>query len=304
MARNARCAPSTTRPAGRRTVGPISSSSKQFVAFSDLRHSLAWIAAGGLLLAGCATPQPYQGSPQDLSPEERRLQALENRVADLQRRVDGIQSTTNVSDLEQQQRDLRGQVQELQHQQQMEQQQLQQTLQAYDQRLQRLESGGAQPAAASTAVAPASAAAAAANSQNPLLPPGPAGVDSAAGAEESLYLSNFNQLKAGNLDAAIKGFRDQLARYPQGNEADNAWYWLGESYYVQRAFQKALDSFNALVTNFPVSPKVPDALLETGRVYKDSKRPQQARTVWQQLIQRYPNSDAATSARQLLARPH
>ncbi len=58
--------------------------------------------------------------------------------------------------------------------------------------------------------------------------------------------------------------RRYLTAFPQGSLAPNAWYWLGESYYVTQNFPIALDSFDSLLRQFPDSAKAPDALLKIG----------------------------------------
>ena len=39
--------------------------------------------------------------------------------------------------------------------------------------------------------------------------------------------------------------------YPNSQLADNAQYWLGEAYYVNKSFPEALASFQNLVVSLP-----------------------------------------------------
>ena len=57
---------------------------------------------------------------------------------------------------------------------------------------------------------------------------------------------------------ALKGFLD---RYPAGAHADDALYLLGMLYLDQNRFRKAIDSFSALFTQFPRSPRKEEAVL-------------------------------------------
>lgn len=274
--------------------------------------------AGSLWLVGCATQQPYDGQDA-LSPQERRMQSVEDKLAVVNRRLDAIDNNVQNSDVSSQVRELRGQIQELQHQQQKSKL----TQQNFGQRLQRLESGGVMPPGSSSGAsntgvpAPASAAI---NDQTTNAPTGsagssapmpaavvPAGNNALAGNtnnadEQAAYIRSFNLLQAGKMDAAIAGFKGMLNQYPQGNYADNAWYWLGSAYYVKGDSSDALASFKSLLSRFPNSPKVPDALLKTGIIYQDAHKPNLARTAFQRVIDTYPDSNAATLTKQRMAK--
>ena len=67
------------------------------------------------------------------------------------------------------------------------------------------------------------------------LPPLPS-PETTAGGEREAYKTAFDLLKDRRYGEAQKAFRDLLARYPQGQYADNARYWLAESSYSNRDF--------------------------------------------------------------------
>lgn len=266
-----------------------------------------------LSLSACATDYgaPINGQ-RALSPEEQRLQAVENKTVDLSRRLSVLESQQNGSQADDL-RNLRGQVEQVQH----DLGTLQQQNADFDTRLKRLESGAqppaatattdpsaaaaAAPAAATAPVAPPAAAAAPAQAQAVPAAPAAAASNSASADEESIYLKSFDQLRAGKYDAAISGFRAMLGKYPQGNYADNAWYWMGESYHVKGDDANALKSYQSLLQQFPASPKVPDALLKTGVIYQGQNKTAQARDAYQKVLKQYPSSSAAGQAKTRLA---
>ena len=84
------------------------------------------------------------------------------------------------------------------------------------------------------------------------------------GADQAAYNQAFDILKAGKYADAIKAFQQFLQSWPQSSLADNAQYWLGESYYVTRDFQSAAAAFQTVLDRWPDSRKAPDALVETG----------------------------------------
>ncbi|HXP64559.1 MAG TPA: tol-pal system protein YbgF, partial [Steroidobacteraceae bacterium] len=82
--------------------------------------------------------------------------------------------------------------------------------------------------------------------------------------------------------------------------ADNGQYWLGEAYYVNRAFPEAQAAFQRVVDKYPQSRKLPDALLKIGYCRYEMKQWDSAREVLSQLVARYPDTPAARQAQQRL----
>jgi tol-pal system protein YbgF len=95
---------------------------------------------------------------------------------------------------------------------------------------------------------------------------------------------------------AAEDFQSFLKQYPNSEYADNAVYWLGESYYVTRNYDIALTSFERLMKNYPDSPKVPDALLKIGYTHYELKQWDKARAALLQVQQDYPDTTLARLA--------
>jgi tol-pal system protein YbgF len=136
-------------------------------------------------------------------------------------------------------------------------------------------------------------------------PSAPAGATLSQGSgpspeEEAAYLGAFEALKNGKYDDALKGFRGQLQKWPQGQYADNALYWSGEAYYIKGDYKSALAAFQAVLDRFPRSAKRPDAMLKTGLVQMDLKQDAEGRATLQRVIKTYPGSNAANLAQQRL----
>ena len=120
--------------------------------------------------------------------------------------------------------------------------------------------------------------------------------------EQQDYQNAFNLLKGGRYRDAAKAFREFLANYPGGEFVDNARYWLGETYYVDRQFEAALQEFQELIVHFPQSPKFTHAMLKVGYIHHELGRPEQARQTLLELVERHPDSTAAGLARKRLKR--
>jgi tol-pal system protein YbgF len=128
----------------------------------------------------------------------------------------------------------------------------------------------------------------------------PAG--SASGADQATYAQAFEALKNGNYGASIAGFKQYLATYPTGDLADNAQYWLGETYYVTRDYDNAAVAFRAVGERWPNSRKAPDALVKLGFTEFELKQYPEARATLTQVTKRFPDSDAAKLAADRLKR--
>ena len=190
-----------------------------------------------------------------------------------------------------------------------------------DQRLQRLESA---PPTRTADAAAESATQPPATQPTPPLPPAPvtppqgampdplatappstaAETGSGAGidpfAEQQAYQTAFDLLKSGRYEDAAGAFTQFIADFPAGSYADNARYWLGETYYITRRFEPALQEFERLVSMHPDSSKLTHALLKIGYAHDELGNGAEAERVLGDLIARYPQSAAAGLARKRL----
>ncbi|MGR9107717.1 MAG: tol-pal system protein YbgF [Gammaproteobacteria bacterium] len=122
------------------------------------------------------------------------------------------------------------------------------------------------------------------------------------GKGENIYEEAFVYLNNGRYDDAIAGFSHLIETYPNSDYADNAQYWLGETYYVKRDFESARANFNGVIESYPDSNKVPDALLKLGYIEYEESNWKAAREALNTVIERYPDSNSAQLARDRLER--
>lgn len=117
-----------------------------------------------------------------------------------------------------------------------------------------------------------------------------------AAAEKAAYDAAFQALKELRYADAAQLFQAFLDQYPDSEFADNAQYWLGESYYVTRNYDIALGAFQGLLNDHPDSSKVPDALLKIGYTHYELKQWDQARAALTQVETNYPDTTLARLA--------
>jgi tol-pal system protein YbgF len=131
---------------------------------------------------------------------------------------------------------------------------------------------------------------------------GSGGADSsAAGSDDkAAYQTAFNLLKDSQYDRAIAAFQKFLIVYSDSSLADNAQYWLGEAYYVNKSFPEAQAAFQRVVDKYPQSRKRPDALLKIGYCQYELKQWDLAQGTLSQVAKQFPDAPAGHLAQQRL----
>jgi tol-pal system protein YbgF len=81
-----------------------------------------------------------------------------------------------------------------------------------------------------------------------------------------------------------------LEKNPDHGLADNAAYWLGETYYINKQYKDAAKAFLEGYKNYPKSDKAPDNLLKLGKSLAALNQPDKACTTYAKLLDDYPNS--------------
>jgi tol-pal system protein YbgF len=117
---------------------------------------------------------------------------------------------------------------------------------------------------------------------------------------QKAYDRAFSKLRGGEYAAAAEAFRAFLEEFPEGPLADNAQYWLGESYYVTGNYDIAVNAFQDVLDDFPESAKAPDSLLKLGFCYFELEQWDQARETLERVRERYPDSSVARLAQNRL----
>jgi tol-pal system protein YbgF len=115
-------------------------------------------------------------------------------------------------------------------------------------------------------------------------------------AEGSTYNEAFAALKDGRYAESARRFQTFIDQYPDSDLTGNAYYWLGESYYVTQNYKIAQDAFQTLLTRYPNSQKAPDALLKVGYSQYEQRQWDQAEATLNEVVQKYPDTTVARLA--------
>ncbi len=235
-----------------------------------------------IVLGGCSLIQP---SP---NPVLVRMDDIERRLELIERKLDNqslVQLTQQIETLERRSDQQQGAAETLQHDAQGTATRQRQLYADLDARLQSLEGG----LRARGGVL-----------ESGYLGPGQLPVP--GGSDRDNYQVAFELLKEERYELAGTAFRQFLVAFPDSQLADNAQYWLAESYYASDKFVLALKDFEVVINGHPRSRKVPDALLKMGYCNYNLKRWEAARATLTRVQADYPETTAARLAGQYLKR--
>lgn len=101
---------------------------------------------------------------------------------------------------------------------------------------------------------------------------------------------------------ARAAFQQVFDAEPAGELADNALYWIGETYFASADYAGAMRYYERVTKEYGETNKAPDALFKTGLAFEKSGDLAMARRAFDECIRRYPYSTPAASAKLELKR--
>jgi tol-pal system protein YbgF len=125
--------------------------------------------------------------------------------------------------------------------------------------------------------------------------------DMSAGETDAIrkeYETAWRALEKKDYRTAIARFKDFLKKNPKSKLANNAQYWVGESYYALKEYDQAIIEFDAVRSKYPQGDKVPAALLKQGFAFAELGEKVNARLLLQEVVEKYPTAPEAMQARQ------
>ncbi|MCL2297247.1 MAG: tol-pal system protein YbgF [Proteobacteria bacterium] len=117
-------------------------------------------------------------------------------------------------------------------------------------------------------------------------------------AEQRVYDAAMELFKRGDYAGAAAAFTAFTLAHPQSPLASSAQYWIGNARFAQRDYRAAVAAQTELLQKYPDSQKVPDAMLNLASAHTELGDRATARRILQDIIARFPGSDAANKARQ------
>jgi len=119
-------------------------------------------------------------------------------------------------------------------------------------------------------------------------------------APQSLYDNALRDLNTGKYDLARQQFQDYLQYYSRTALAGNAQFHIGETYYRQSEFKRAIAEYDKVSQNYPDSNKVAASLLKKGYAQLELNQREEGIRTLRSLVEKYPRSDESEWARRRL----
>ena len=82
----------------------------------------------------------------------------------------------------------------------------------------------------------------------------------------SVYSAAYQQVKDRDFSKAKVSLSAFISNYPTSRYVPNAYFWLGELYYLESRLKKSRDAFLALVTQYGDHRKVAEAKFKLGKI--------------------------------------
>jgi len=118
--------------------------------------------------------------------------------------------------------------------------------------------------------------------------------------EEAAYQSAKQAYDKGDFNAAREGFQKFIKEFPKSKNVDNAQFWIGETYYREKWYEKAILEYQKVIEKYPKGNKVTAALLKQGFAFLNLGDKVNSRLILSELIKKYPKSNEAKIAERKL----
>ena len=116
----------------------------------------------------------------------------------------------------------------------------------------------------------------------------------------TMFTSAVEEYRKGSYRTARSGFEDLIKTYPDYDQNARAQVYIGDSFKSEGNTTAADSVYQLVETRYPNSPDVAGALWRRGRMLWDANKKGEARIVLNRLINKYPQSDEAALAKDLM----
>lgn len=120
-------------------------------------------------------------------------------------------------------------------------------------------------------------------------------------SKDELYASAKQAYDNGDFQSALQGFELFLEKFSDSDRADNARFWIGEIYFAEQWYERAILEYEKVIKNYPDGNKVAGAYLKQGFSFEKIGENANARLILNELLEKFPDSNEAKIAKKKLA---
>lgn len=117
-----------------------------------------------------------------------------------------------------------------------------------------------------------------------------------AASEQQLYKNARQAYDNGEMEKSRALFQKLIKEYPKSSNVDNAQFWIGESYYREKWYERAILEYQTVIEKYPKGNKVPAAMLKQGMALNQIGEKSSARLIFEELVKKYPKTSEASVA--------
>lgn len=110
---------------------------------------------------------------------------------------------------------------------------------------------------------------------------------------DGLYKAGLERVQQGKAKEARAILRQYLEKFPQGLEAADAQFLVGETYLAERAFESALVEYQTVFDMYKTSPRMPEALLRIAEILTQQNECAKAKAVYELVPSKSPQGPVA-----------
>ena len=119
---------------------------------------------------------------------------------------------------------------------------------------------------------------------------------------QRMYDTAWADYTNGQWVLAIQGFEAYIKTFPRSELADDAQFYIGQTYYADGAFKESVAAFEQVLLAYPDGNVEPDASYKRALALDRLGETEQAQQAFELVVQNYPESTMATLAQQALDR--
>jgi tol-pal system protein YbgF len=118
--------------------------------------------------------------------------------------------------------------------------------------------------------------------------------------ENRAFEAAYGLLKDEKFAEAVLAFQGFINTYPKSVHVPNANYWTGNAQFALNDYKSALGSYQGLLKTFPGTPRAAEVLFGIAECQRELKQNAAAQKTLKQLVAKYPDSEAAAKAKELI----
>ena len=131
-------------------------------------------------------------------------------------------------------------------------------------------------------------------------PPAPAVPVGPGVSPQRMYDTAWADYTTGQWALAIQGFEAYMETFPRSELADNAQFYIGQTYFADSRFEDAMVAFDRVLANYSEGDAVPEASYKLGETLNRLGETDRAKAAFAFVVENYPGSTMAILAQQSL----